>query len=486
MTAPAPLRSALLVGLVGLALGLAFQGSRGLYETTEGRYAEVAREMLEDGSWLRPTLDYRPHWTKPPLTYWAVAGGLALAGRNAWGVRLANGIALPLTALGVACLGWLLWGAAEGRLAGLVYASALFPVAAASTVSTDLLLSMWEVWAVAAWWGAVRAASDDSRRRLLFAFWFLLGLGFLTKGPPALLPLLPIAAWSGLAKRRGLPGGPVWSTPGFVAFCLVGLSWYLWAVLTTPGLLGYFLGEEVVARVASDRFGRNPEWWAPPLVYGPVLALGLGPWLAWRPRRVFGRLRETLRARPPEFVFLGLWLALPVVILSLSRSRLPLYVLPFFPVLALAFAYAQVRVGLTRGRITDPAGRWLALNMGFLLLLKAGAGFVSSPKNMEPLAAAVSAAQPARVILVDTGVLYGLQFYLDVPVERVSAERPSGTPARRGTLVVARDGGALDSFLASAPDGCDRHRVQLVDGFVGGSVQCRDDRTGLGDPSTEG
>jgi 4-amino-4-deoxy-L-arabinose transferase-like glycosyltransferase len=52
-----------------------FQGSRGLYETTEGRYAECGREMLIAGKYLEPTLDFKPHWTKPPMTYWAIAGG---------------------------------------------------------------------------------------------------------------------------------------------------------------------------------------------------------------------------------------------------------------------------------------------------------------------------------------------------------------------------------------------------------------------------
>ncbi|MCK4510708.1 glycosyltransferase, partial [bacterium] len=78
-----PGRTVLLIVLAAL-LAFAFQGSRGLYETTEGRYAESAREMLETGDWLVPRLDYEPHWTKPPLTYWALAGGMALLGENEW------------------------------------------------------------------------------------------------------------------------------------------------------------------------------------------------------------------------------------------------------------------------------------------------------------------------------------------------------------------------------------------------------------------
>ena len=70
---------------LALLVGFSFQGSRGLYETTEGRYVEVAREMVETGNWIEPTLGYRPHWAKPPLTYWAIAGGIKLLGVNEWG-----------------------------------------------------------------------------------------------------------------------------------------------------------------------------------------------------------------------------------------------------------------------------------------------------------------------------------------------------------------------------------------------------------------
>lgn len=79
----------LLMMLTALLTAFSFQGARGLYETSEGRYAECAREMRETGNYLEPTLDYKPHWTKPPLTYWAMVAGMRLLGANAWGTRLA-------------------------------------------------------------------------------------------------------------------------------------------------------------------------------------------------------------------------------------------------------------------------------------------------------------------------------------------------------------------------------------------------------------
>jgi 4-amino-4-deoxy-L-arabinose transferase-like glycosyltransferase len=108
-----PERANILV-LVALSaiIAFAFQGSRGLYETTEGRFAEAAREMLETGDWLVPRLDYAPHWTKPPLSYWTVAGGMALFGTNEWGARFSNAAVFVLTVLAVSALARAMWAAA--------------------------------------------------------------------------------------------------------------------------------------------------------------------------------------------------------------------------------------------------------------------------------------------------------------------------------------------------------------------------------------
>ena len=93
MTPPTDTRSSILVTAVAVLVAFSFQGTRGLYGTTEGRYAESAREMLETGHGLVPQLDYQPHWTKPPLSCWTIAGGMALLGVNEWGARLSGALA---------------------------------------------------------------------------------------------------------------------------------------------------------------------------------------------------------------------------------------------------------------------------------------------------------------------------------------------------------------------------------------------------------
>lgn len=184
------------------AVGFSFQGSRGLYETTEGRYAQSALEMVQRGQYLEPTLAGRPHWTKPPMAYWAIAAGIGFAGANGWGARLSNALVFCATVLVVAELAAALWDRATGVLAGLVYLSSLFPAGAATVVSTDTLLAFWEILAVCCYVKAWREEEEGRARWWTRAMWLAWGFAFLTKGPPGLLPLLALIVFGRLSRRR--------------------------------------------------------------------------------------------------------------------------------------------------------------------------------------------------------------------------------------------------------------------------------------------
>ncbi|MGI9190425.1 MAG: ArnT family glycosyltransferase [Longimicrobiaceae bacterium] len=413
--------------LLSLLVGFAFQGSRGLFDTTEGRYAEVAREMAERGAWLEPTLAYRPHWTKPPAAYWAIAGGFALFGRSAWGARFANAVAFCLTALAVAAIGATLWDRTTGYLAGLVYLSSPWPVAGAAVLSTDTLLTLWEVLAILGYAVAYRSAAPQRVRWGVWGMWVALGLGFFTKGPPALLPLAAIVVFHWIDGRRFRLADPL----GIAAFAVVGGWWYVAVAARNPGLLGYFLGDELVGRALTDRFGRNPEWWAPFTLYLPVLLFGPGLWLLvapsiirherlWHPRRLW----RAVRAATPGGLLL-LWLALPLLVLSLARSRLPLYVLPLYAPIALALARGMVRA-LPRGELLPRATGIALVSVALIVGLKAAAAYAyPSWHDMKRLAASARAVggPAASYRIFEEEKLYGLQFYLDGAVERV-ARRP--------------------------------------------------------------
>lgn len=415
-------RTALLI--LAVLVAFAFQGSRGLYETTEGRYAESALEMIQQGHYLEPTLSGRPHWTKPPLGYWPIAIGIGVAGPTGWGARLPNAVLFCLTVLLVAAIGTTLWDRGTGLLAGLVYLSSPFPAAAADVVSVDTLLAFWEILAVWLYLRAWRAEDPVRARRSLRAMWLVLGLAFLTKGPPALLPLLAMAAFGRLSARRLRLVEPA----GLAGFAVIAFSWFLWEAARHPGLLGYFVGDEVVGRALSNEFKRNPQWYKPFVIYLPVLVLGQGLWIRTgarllareqlaRPLALWARVR-----RGDAASFLLLWLLLPLAVFWLASSRLPLYVLPLYAPIALALARALAHAA---GAAALPRALAAAVpSVLVIVLLKAVAayGLPESRSDMKRLYAAArqEAGGSAEYLAYEEQALYGLQYYLGGSLRRVS------------------------------------------------------------------
>ena len=416
------LRRRWLIALSALLLALGLLGSRGLWDPDEGRYSNVALNMLASGDWLNPRRnDEVGHWTKPPLTYWAVAGSVAAFGPTPWAARLPSALAYLLTA-------WLTWWLARRLVPGgedmaaLAFLSMLVPFAASQLVTTDSLLMLFETLAMLAYVEARFGAAAHARRWGI-AMWVALALAFLTKGPPGLLPLLAMLGFDGLT--RGARRHRVFDLAGLAIFLLLAVPWYVAVTANTPGLLAYFLGDEVVNRVASNEFDRNGQWYGWLAVYLPTLALGSLPWT----RSLIGAVRDlpmrqwrqgaAARRRDAPRLLLWLWIALPLLVFCLSRSRLPLYVLPLFVPIALLVAMHRRDAGLP-----FPRWPWGAAWIGLLLVVKLVLSLVPTHKDAGAWAAVLrtrAGAPVRRVIFVDDMVRYGLHLHLGLStqIERV-------------------------------------------------------------------
>jgi 4-amino-4-deoxy-L-arabinose transferase-like glycosyltransferase len=439
-------RNAFILIALSAILAFAFQGSRGLYETTEGRYAESAREMLETGNWLVPQLDYAPHWTKPPLTYWAMAAGMALVGTNEWGARLCNAIVFVLAALAVSGLARVMWDERTGFVAGMVYALSPFPFLAGSSVHTDLLLSLWELLVVLCYWKATRAAGTPNERRWIIGMWGLVGVAFLTKGPPSLVVLAALAAFRIYLAATGRKGLRLLSLPGILLMLAAGLGWFVVVVARTPGLLDFFLGSEVYARIMTARHGRNPEWYKPLVIFAPVLLFGSGTAAAaWivefvRNRALFGwgSLRKLLR-EDERLAFLALWLIVPLAIFSLAKSRLPLYILPIFPAVVIATARVTIKT-LARPGHARAARIAAIVTAAALLGVKGLSAVYRTDVDMKALHRVCSETRRGDTgfYLYGSQELFGLQFYLDGRLTRI-ADEPLPPWARRSLGAVCHE-----------------------------------------------
>lgn len=427
---PADWKSLLLVVAIAFANALAFQGSRGLYETTEGRYAECARETLLSGDIDDPILDGNPHWTKPPVTYLAIMAGVQTFGDSPWGVRAYLVVAMVLAAAAVWWAGAAIWGPGAGRWAGIVFATSPAIAGLANSVSTDMLVTLWTALAIAAFWNG---RAKKSRRAALLT-WLFAGLGCLTKGPPALLvPFAALAsAWLFLRQAETWRPG-AWSTlAGVAVFLAVGFGWYAGEAAEHPELLKYWLGQELVARNLTEEFHRNPGFRFVFTVYAPLLLLGTGPWLAViliRWRQCFLGLPLS-RPGPATWEGAARWsliagVVLPFLVFSISRSKLVFYLAPLFVPLALLLGRG-LDVLIAQGRMRRRTAMGLAGGLLLLIMsLKALAAIPETTYDMTRLAhrlePVLARTQPEALFSVGKRTLNGLEFHLrrDVaPIEQ--------------------------------------------------------------------
>ncbi|UYZ60783.1 glycosyltransferase family 39 protein [Hymenobacter latericus] len=330
-----PMSSRWWLWLLLLALGAAFfvnLNAWGVLESSEARYAEIGREMLVGQDWLHPRLLGIQHFHKPPVTYWLTAAGLGLFGSSAGAVRVLPVLAVLVQVVLMYGLGLLLFAGDRRRAiaAAVVYGTLPVVLISALNVTTDAYLATLELLSAYAFVRYHYTPAGKPAAAWLYLGWIALGVGFLTKGPVAVV--LPLMAVISLHTSREAPRRP-WSAHhllAFALFMLAGLSWYLLLWLDDPKFLRYFLFEHTVQRFANAAtFNRAKPWW----FYVVLAPLGSLPWSVVLIAEVVRNGWRGLGARWRQVLLW--WVLVPLVFFSLSKSKLLLYVLPIFPGVAL-------------------------------------------------------------------------------------------------------------------------------------------------------
>lgn len=304
-------------------------GSWGVTETSEARYAEIAREMYESEDYLHPRLLKIGHYHKPPLTYWVTAAAYHLFGVNAFAARFFLQIAVLIQLYLVFEIGRTLFKDRKlALLAAIVYASFSAVLISGKALTTDAYLSTF-VLAGILFWMKYRLSQLLS---MLYLFYVVLGLGFLTKGPVIFLVTLPVVTGFNFLKKSKNMISPMHHFAGILIFFAIGLSWPLMLYLENPTFLDYFILDHTVNRVATDNFGRSKPFF----FYLLILPITTFPWLLISLRPLFQRLREEFSIQH----FFLIWIFVPLLVFSLIRSKLILYILPLYPGVALASVWA--------------------------------------------------------------------------------------------------------------------------------------------------
>jgi 4-amino-4-deoxy-L-arabinose transferase-like glycosyltransferase len=309
-----------------------------LFEPDESRYAEIGREMLQRGEWVVPYLQSQPYLDKPPLLYWLIEGSYALFGVQVWAARLVPALAVHLCVLLVYILGRRSVGERAAFWGALALALAPGWVSMGRLLLMDSLLTLLTTLALLSAFEAVRG------ERLRWDWWLLAsaacGLGVLTKGPVALILLLPplwLQRWlTGSGCRIGRLG-----ILGFLLGVLaVTMPWYAAMTLRIPTFARDFLWEHNIRRFFAPFAHEHGMWFYIPVLLGGLLpaTLLLVPFL----RFLLSSDSEIATRRTVELSFLLLSGGWCLFFFTVSQCKLPTYIMPAFPLLCLAFGHFLV------------------------------------------------------------------------------------------------------------------------------------------------
>lgn len=316
----------ILIAAVALSLYLVGNGSVGLWDRDEPRYAVAVREMRQRGDWITPTFNGEPRYHKPILIYWVMGLGTALLGDSPFGARFGSALAGTATCLLAWRLGRSMLGPTAGLVGALALATAPLMIVGSKLATTDATLTMFVVSAQACLWRLHRRADLSAA----LGFWAALGLAFLTKGPvgPAFIAASAAATWwlgGGL-----FPWSRMHGRLGLVLFAAIVLPWYVAIGISSGGdFYRYALGVQMIQRVTTslEHHGGFPGYY----LVGTLLAFY--PWSALVPAAAVGAWAR--RKVAPELAFLLGWALGPLVVLEIVKTKLIHYYLPSIPALAL-------------------------------------------------------------------------------------------------------------------------------------------------------
>jgi len=359
-------RPALLLALCALLFFLGL-GTLGLTDRDEGSNAEAAREMVESGDWVTPTLNGVPRFAKPVFTYWLASGSYLAFGVSELTARLPSalfGIALVLMQYAFASR---ILGPATGFRAGLMLLLNIEILAIGRMVLTDMVMMFFTTLSIfcffLAMWG------DGRAKRWYWGFYAGMGLATLTKGPVGVLvPLLAILPYLWLTRRWRDTLRECRPLAGTLVFLAVAAPWYAAMFMLHGSGYADSARGDTLTRFFSIIGGHGGTV----LFYIPILLLGFFPWSGFLPATLVQALRGSrgASAQDPQRhiqILCAVWIVAVFAFFTLSSTRLPHYIAPLFPAAALLVAASWDRLLSDEGGKWGRFSLWLTLGVGSCL-----------------------------------------------------------------------------------------------------------------------
>lgn len=414
-----------------------YLGGWAYFDADEGRYGNVAREMLVNHDWVTPTQNQVKFFDKPPLLYWGMAASYAVFGLQEWAGRLIPTLAALAGIFFAFVLGRRMFGKRVGFLASVILATSLMWPLMARVVVTDMLVSSLVFAVLALWWlGHTETANDKKQTLWFLGFWSALALAILAKGPVTLvlvggslfLYMLLCRRWRALGQMRWLMGLPL--------LLLIAAPWFTLVALRNPEFNYYFWYDQHIARFLGKSLS-GADHIESPDYYVKLLPIILFPWSFFIPAAFFAALSFWRRPDSPHRQA-GLFLLSGVLFIMLffssTSSKLITYLLPIIPLIAILLAayFDHLLFTSTEKRCAFFVSAGV---LGALLIAGGIAAFVIAPGKVEAMGATASSVLAVASLLT----LWGLAILVSAAT-------------KRGTAVVGSTaGGLVIVFVALLP-----------------------------------
>ncbi len=359
--------------LLVLLYGLLWFGTlnyRHLIPSDEGRYAEMAREMLVTGDWITPRYNGYKYFEKPPLQIWATAAAFQAFGIGDWQARLWTALTGFLTILCIGFTGARIYNARAGWLGALVLASSPMWVIAGHFNSLDMGLSAFLVAALCSLLFAQSSENKTLSRNWMWACWACMALATLSKGvigiaiPAMVFVVYSISAWDWKIWKR------LYLISGIALYLAITAPWFALVAKRNPEFLEFFFIHEHLQRFTQDDHSRT----GPIYYFIPLLLIGFLPWIAQIPSSIAQAWRERRSYFSPSWL-LVCWFLVILGFFSISHSKLPGYIIPIFPALAMLVGNCLDR---NLGLINSLSKSWQLQTLGFVMLGFVGFFFLSA------------------------------------------------------------------------------------------------------------
>jgi 4-amino-4-deoxy-L-arabinose transferase-like glycosyltransferase len=373
-------------------------GAYGLWEPDEARYAEIAREMIQSGSFLVPHLNYVAYVEKPPLLYWLTTLSYLIFGISEFAARLPVALSAIAGILATYVFALRAFGRRHAILAAAILATTPLYALMAQVLTTDMTLTALTTVAIFALYLHWLEGG-----RWCWVAYIAMGLAIMTKGPVgAALPMLSIVVW--LAWRRELSGAIARfrALPGLLLTIMIAAPWFIFMTIREPGFADFYFVGEHIRRVFETDYSHYEAFY----FYVPVLVIGLLPWSLMVPFL-------TWRAVPrnPARSFCVVAAGVTVVAFSCASAKLIPYVLPAVPPLAVLIADGLVSCAWPAAdpprALRAPDSRILLESGPMLALLGAGvivAAFAAARFHTPYVMAARTSMYAIGAILIGGGV----------------------------------------------------------------------------------